>query len=336
MMENELKIVTSKTPLRITFAGGGTDIPSYYRKYGPGAVVSATINKYIYVTVAKNFYRDEIRVSYSKTENAIKNVEDIQHPTVRESLKLLDIRSGIQIISITEIPSRGTGLGSSSSFLVGLLNALHAWRGEAVSPKQLAEEAVKIEREILKEPGGKQDQYMAAFGGINLMEFFPDESVSLRQTLLKLEERRNLNDHLLMLYTGRERDSTKIHLEQMSSVDDHIDNYNRMKELAYRTYDILSNSRWEDLGYLLDENWSLKKELSNGISDDEIDKWYEKAKRAGAIGGKLMGAGGGGFLLFFVPPEKRMLVKKAIPELQEEPFKFEPFGSRILYMEGTV
>ncbi|MEM1755637.1 MAG: kinase, partial [Thermoplasmata archaeon] len=176
-MSDDFRVITTRTPLRITFTGGGTDIPAYYRKYGPGAVVSATINKYIYVTVAKNFYRDEIRVSYSKTENAIKNVDDIQHPTVRESLKLLDIKSGIQIISITEIPSRGTGLGSSSSFLVGLLNALHAWRGEAVSPKQIAEEAVKIEREILKEPGGKQDQYMAAFGGINLMEFFPDENV---------------------------------------------------------------------------------------------------------------------------------------------------------------
>ncbi|MEM2705885.1 MAG: kinase, partial [Thermoplasmata archaeon] len=192
-MSNDFRLIITKTPLRITFTGGGTDIPAYYRKYGPGAVVSATINKYIYVTVAKNFYRDEIRVSYSKTENAIKNVDDIQHPTVRESLKLLDIKSGIQIISITEIPSRGTGLGSSSSFLVGLLNALHAWRGEAVPPKQIAEEAVKIEREILKEPGGKQDQYMAAFGGINLMEFFPDENVSVKPTLLKAEDRKMLN-----------------------------------------------------------------------------------------------------------------------------------------------
>ncbi|MGB9814743.1 MAG: kinase [Thermoplasmata archaeon] len=335
-MANDFRLVITKTPLRITFTGGGTDIPSYYRRYGPGAVVSATINKYIYVTVAKNFYRDEIRVSYSRTENAIKNVEDIQHPTVREALKLLDIRSGIQVISITEIPSRGTGLGSSSSFLVGLLNALHAWRGEAVSPKQLAEEAVKIEREILKEPGGKQDQYMAAYGGINLMEFFPDENVSIRPTLLKLEERNMLNEHLIMLYTGRERDSTKIHMEQMNTVDDHVHNYNKMRDLAYRTHEILAQGRWEDLGYLLDENWNLKKNLSNGISDQQIDQWYEKGKAAGAIGGKLMGAGGGGFLLFFVPPEKRPFLKKALSELQEEPFRFEPFGSRILYMEGNI
>lgn len=336
IMENDFRLVITKTPLRITFTGGGTDLPNYYRKYGPGAVVSATINKYIYITVAKNFFRDEIRVSYSKTENAIKNVNDIQHPTVREALKLLDIKSGIQIVSITEIPSRGTGLGSSSSFLVGLLNALHAWRGEAVSPKQLAEEAVKIEREILKEPGGKQDQYMAAFGGIQLMEFFPDENVSLKPTLLDLEARRMLRDHLIMLYTGRERDSTKIHEDQMARIDEKLENYNKMRELAYRTYEELSKGHWDKLGELLDENWNLKRELSNKITDNEIDHWYERAKRAGAKGGKLMGAGGGGFLLFFVPPEKREKLKMELKELSEEPFTFEPFGSRILHMEGSI
>ncbi|MGC8662936.1 MAG: kinase [Thermoplasmata archaeon] len=335
-MTNDFRLVITKTPLRITFTGGGTDIPAYYRKYGPGAVVSATINKYIYVTVAKNFYRDEIRVSYSKTENAIKDVDKIEHPTVREALKLLDIKSGIQIVSITEIPSRGTGLGSSSSFLVGLLNALHAWKGEAVSPRQLAEEAVKIEREILKEPGGKQDQYMAAFGGIQLMEFFPDENVSLKQTLLGLDDRIKLKDHLIMLYTGRERDSTKIHVEQTTKVVEKIENYNKMRDLAYKTYEKLASNKWYELGELLDENWKLKKELSNSISDKEIDQWYEKAKKAGAAGGKLMGAGGGGFFLFFINPEKRERLKKDLKELKEEPFTFEPFGSRILYMEGSI
>ncbi|MEM3333463.1 MAG: kinase, partial [Thermoplasmata archaeon] len=229
-MSDNFRVITTRTPLRITFAGGGTDIPAYYRKYGPGAVVSATINKYIYVTVAKNFYRDEIRVSYSKTENAIKNIDDIQHPTVRESLKLLDIKSGIQIISITEIPSRGTGLGSSSSFLVGLLNALHAWKGEAVPPKQIAEEAVKIEREILKEPGGKQDQYMAAFGGINLMEFFPDENVSIRKIDTNLDL---LNENLMMFFTGIERDGTSIHSVQRTLVDKNLEKYNSARDLAY-------------------------------------------------------------------------------------------------------
>src|SRR5208283_5097252 len=176
----EKRIVLSKTPLRITFAGGGTDIPSYYGKHGPGAVVSASINHYIYVSVGVNFYPDEIRVSYSKTENALKSINQIKHPTVREAMRLLGVKSGIQLVSITEIPSRGTGLGSSSSFLVGALNTLHARRGERVSARQLAEEAVLIERRILKEPGGMQDQYIAAYGGIKYMEFDRHGKVSMR------------------------------------------------------------------------------------------------------------------------------------------------------------
>ncbi|MGC8657133.1 MAG: kinase [Thermoplasmata archaeon] len=329
------RIVITKTPLRITFTGGGTDLPDYYKKYGTGAVVSATINKYIYVTIAKNFYNDEIRVSYSKTENALKNVEDIQHPTVREAMKLLGIRSGIQIISITEVPSSGTGLGSSSSFLVGLLNALHGWLGEAATPRQLAEEAIKVEREILKEPGGMQDQYMAAYGGIQFMEFFQDGNVSLKQAMLKREDRNALKEHLLLFYTGRERSSANIHREQAGSIDSYVEQYRKMSELAYETYNKLSNGNWKELGELLDLNWNLKKQLSNKISDDCIDKWYEKAKKAGAIGGKLIGAGGGGFMLFFADPSKHDGIRKALPELREESFNFEPFGSRILYIENT-
>ena len=204
-MSNNFKIVTSKTPLRITFSGGGTDLPEYFKNYHQGAVLSSTINKYIYVTVAENFYKDEIRISYSKTENALKSIEQIQHPTVREALRMLDIKSGIQIVSITEIPSGGTGLGSSSSFLVGLLNALHTWIGEVVSPKQLAEEAVKIERDILHEPGGWQDQYIAAYGGINLFEFFIDGNVNVKKQLFRNEELKDLQNRLVMFYTGTER-----------------------------------------------------------------------------------------------------------------------------------
>ncbi len=330
---NNFKIILTKTPLRITFTGGGTDIPEYYKKYGPGAVVSATINKYIYVIIANNFYRDEFRVSYSITENAIKNVDEIKHPTVRESLKLLDIKAGLQIISITEIPSHGTGLGSSSSFLVGLLNALHTWKGEIYSPEELAKEAVKIEREILKEPGGKQDQYMAAFGGFRFMEFFPDENVSVVHTLPKLEDRKLLNEHLLLFFTGRERLSSNIHEDMKINIENKIEYYNELKKLAYKTHEYLSKGKWDELGYLLDENWNLKRNLSKSISDDFIDKLYEKAKKAGAIGGKIIGAGGGGFLLLFAPPEKHNDIRKEL-NLREEPFKFEPFGSRISYMEG--
>ncbi|MEM3966104.1 MAG: kinase [Thermoplasmata archaeon] len=329
-MSNDFRLIITKTPLRITFTGGGTDIPAYYRKYGPGAVVSATINKYIYVTVAKNFYRDEIRVSYSKTENAIKNVDDIQHPTVRESLKLLDIKSGIQIISITEIPSRGTGLGSSSSFLVGLLNALHAWRGEAVSPKQIAEEAVKIEREILKEPGGKQDQYMAAFGGINLMEFFPDENVSIRKIDTNLDL---LNENLMMFFTGIERDGTSIHSVQRTLVDKNLEKYNSARDLAYNMVEAISKVDIKKIGDIMYSNWKLKRDFSPGITNEKIDLIFEKCMKAGALGGKIQGAGGGGFFLFIVDDKNKENVKKSVPELIELPIKIITKGSEIVYSE---
>ncbi|MDE1823204.1 MAG: kinase [Candidatus Micrarchaeota archaeon] len=334
MSEPDFRFVVSKTPLRITFTGGGTDLPQYYRKHGPGAIVSAAINKYIFVTVSKHFHRDELRISYSKTENAIKNVEDIEHPTVREALKMLDIKSGIQITSITEIPSQGTGVGSSSTFLVGLLNALHGWLGETISPKQLAEEAVHIEREVLKEPGGKQDQYIAAYGGIKLMEFNSDDTVSIKPALLDSKQKLELNRHLLLLYTGNQRVSTSIHVKQEKEVESHLQEYDKMRNLAYQTYDSLSSGRWNDIGRLLDENWSLKKNLASGISTNEIDRWYETAKRAGAVGGKVIGAGGGGFMLFFADPDKHDKIRKALPGLQEEPFRFEMEGSKIVHTEA--
>ncbi len=325
------KIITTRTPLRITFTGGGTDIPAYYRKYGPGAVVSATINKYIYVTVAKNFYRDEIRVSYSKTENAIKDVDKIEHPTVREALKLLDIKSGIQIVSITEIPSRGTGLGSSSSFLVGLLNALHAWKGEAVSPRQLAEEAVKIEREILKEPGGKQDQYMAAFGGIQLMEFFPDENVSLKKFQLKKCNNSFFNENFILLYTGIERDGTKIHSVQRNYVDNKLKEYTEAKNFAYNLFSKFKKCDFNDVGKIMHENWMLKKNFSPGISNEILDNIYELALKSGASGGKLQGAGGGGFYLFQIKDKKKFM--DLLSEYITLEFKIDESGSKITYKE---
>jgi len=327
------KLITSRTPLRITLAGGGTDIPAYYRKYGPGAVVSATINKYIYVTVAKNFYKDEIRVSYSKTENAIKDVEKIEHPTVREALKLLDIKSGIQVVSITEIPSRGTGLGSSSTFLVGLLNALHAWRGEAVSAKQLAEEAVKIEREILKEPGGKQDQYMAAYGGIQLMEFFPDENVILKGVDLKNCNEQSLKNNFMMFFTGIERAGTQIHSVQRNFVDIKLQDYNRVRDYAYKVFELLNECKFDEIGKVMHENWKLKRTFSPGITNDLIDNLYERALKSGASGGKLQGAGGGGFFLIYVYPKNKKMLRNALKEFQEIKFDFDHTGSKIIYKE---
>lgn len=333
MNEGDFRLVVTKAPLRITFTGGGSDFPKFYINYGPGAVVSAAINRYIYVSIAKNFYDKEYRISYSKTENAIKNKDEIEHPTVREALKMLDIKSGIQIVSITEIPSRGTGIGSSSSFLVALLLALHTWLGETVTPETLAQEAYKIEREILNEPGGKQDQYLAAYGGINLLKFNKDDTVEVKPVVLKKELRNKLEENLLMFYTGKERASASIHTEQMKDIDNHVEYYQKMSKIAFDTYDAISKMNIEQLAALMDENWNIKKKLNNGISDVYIDNIYETARKAGAMGGKLMGAGGGGFMLFVVPPEKQQSVINALKEYRREEFKIDPFGARIAYFE---
>lgn len=320
----------SRTPLRITFVGGGTDIPAYYRNYRPGAVVSASINKYIYVAVNKKF-DTKIRVSYSVTE-IVDRVEEIKHPSIREALKLLDIDGGIEIVSISDIPSRGTGLGSSSTFLVGLLNALHAWKGEHASPLQLAEEAVKIEREILGEPGGKQDQYMAAYGGIQLMEFHPDERVTMKPVIMGEGARSKLQENLLLMYTNRERSSTSIHKVQAGHVSEKVENYNAMRQLAYDMLDAMGNGDVGSVGRLLHQNWENKRLLANGITDPKIDEWYTSALKYGATGGKMIGAGGGGFLLLYVPADKRENLVRNLPDLKMEPFNIEYEGSRIIFI----
>lgn len=320
----------SRTPLRITFVGGGTDIPSYYREYGPGAVVSASVDKYIYVAVNKKF-DSKIRVSYSVTE-IVDRVEEIRHPTVREALKLLDIDGGIEIVSISDIPSKGTGLGSSSTFLVGLLNALHAYKGEHASPLQLAEEAVKIERQILGEPGGKQDQYMAAYGGIQFMEFHPDERVSIKPVIMNEDARTELKSNLMLLYTGRERSSTDIHRVQASGVTSKVQDYHIMKGLAFELFDAMCNGSTSSVGTLLDRNWQHKKSLASGISDSDIDKWYATALENGASGGKMIGAGGGGFLLLYAPQDAQERIVAKLPELKPEPFNIEYNGSRIIFV----
>lgn len=324
------RMIMSRTPLRITFVGGGTDIPSYYRDYGPGAVVSASINKYIYVVVNKKF-DSKIRASYSVTE-IVDRVDQIKHPTVREALKLLEIDGGIEIVSISDIPSRGTGLGSSSTFLVGLLNALHAYMGEHASPKQLAEEAVKIEREILQEPGGKQDQYMAAYGGIQLMEFFPDERVEVKPVIMGEQTRERLQQSLLLFYTGKERSSTDIHRNQASNVAARVESYHRMRDMAYRTFEAMSTDRVDDVGRMMHINWMEKRSLASGISDHWIDSLYDTALQNGALGGKMIGAGGGGFLLIYAHPEHQESIVSSLNHLKREDFRIEYQGSRIVFV----
>lgn len=323
-------MIMSRTPLRITFVGGGTDLPEFYKNYGNGAVISSAINKYVYVIIHKRF-DDSIRVGYTKTE-IVKNVEDIMHPTVRESLKFLGISGGIEITTMADIPSGGTGMGSSSSFLVGLLNALHAWKGEYATPAELAEEAVEIERSILKEPGGKQDQYIAAFGGLQLMEFEKDEVVNIIPIIMKESSRKKLQSHLLMIYTGIERSSANIHLKQRLQIKKHLNSYKKMAKLAYNMFDDLSDNKWDKTGIYLTQNWNLKKTLSDGITDGVINDHIIRAHKAGAQGWKLIGAGGGGFLLFYAPKNKHTDIIKSLKPLRPEPFEFSFSGSRIVYV----
>ncbi|PYB68647.1 kinase [Thermoplasma sp. Kam2015] len=321
-------MIITRTPLRITFVGGGTDLPDFYSKHG-GSVVSAAINKYIYIIVNKKF-DSKIRVSYSKTE-IVDSVDEIRHPTVREALKLLDLDGGIEILSISDVPSQGTGLGSSSSFLVGLLNALHAYRSEYVSNETLAKEAVKIEREILKEAGGKQDQYMAAYGGIDLLQFLQNGEVRVNPIPLKTERLQYLKENTILLYTGVERSSTEIHTDQISRIEEHTEEYLEMKKLAEEFAVKLYSSSIEELGDIMDRNWVLKKRLSSKISNDVIDRLYSRARDLGAYGGKLIGAGGGGFLLFFIDREKRDRLKEL--GLRQIDYDFDFEGSRIIYYQ---
>lgn len=323
------RMIMSRTPLRITFVGGGTDLPEYYRTHGPGAVVSAAIDKYIYVLVNKKFDH-KIRVSYSHTE-IVDQVDQIRHPSVREALKLLGIDGGIEIVSISDIPSQGTGLGSSSTFLVGLLNALHAYKGELASAGQLAQEAVKIEREILKEPGGKQDQYAAAYGGLNMIVFNRDESVEVKPLISNEDTRMKLDSHLLLLYTGKERSSATIHNSQRATVDQKIRNYDSMRELAYDLYRKLSANDYKSTGPVMHSNWILKKELASGITWDFIDQCYDRALKIGATGGKLIGAGGGGFLMFFAEPDLHERIASEL-NLRKVDFNIQYQGSSIIYV----
>ena len=323
------RMVMTRAPLRITFVGGGTDLPFYYEKRDYGAVVSSAINKYIYVTVNKKF-DDNIRISYSKTE-IVDAVDKIEHPTVRESLRLLGIESGIEVVSISDIPSRGTGLGSSSTFLVALLHALHSYKGEFVNADELAREAVKIERHILREEGGKQDQYIASHGGINLMKFLNDGSVDMTSAISHDSNIKRIEDALLLLYTNRERSSTEIHRDQIINSSEKMDTYDKMKELAEVTFKAICDGNVEALGEFMKINWELKKSLSNKISDKWIDEKYEMALRLGAKGGKLVGAGGGGFLLLVAEPEKHEKIVKELG-MKKVDFKFSQSGSRVIFV----
>ncbi|MEE9399128.1 MAG: GHMP kinase [Dehalococcoidales bacterium] len=324
-------MIITRTPFRISFVGGGTDLPEFYRVM-PGAVVSTAINKYMYVVVNPRF-TDAIRVSfYSKTE-IVDTVDEIQHPIVREALKLVGISKGIEIASIADVHA-GAGLGSSSSFAVGLLNALYAYNGTLKSAEELAREACHIEIDILGEPIGKQDQYITAYGGFRYLQFNSDETVFTEPIIWPKENTEQLTQNLLLLYTGNVREASHILAEQKENTrqGSKMDSLEKLRDMAFELKRQLNNNASPGiLGEFLHEGWLLKKQLANSISSDQIDGYYEKALNAGALGGKVSGAGGGGFLLIYCPKEKQPRVTESLG-LRELKFSFEPEGSKIIYV----
>lgn len=324
-------MIISRTPLRISFVGGGSDLPEFY-KDTYGAVVSTSIDKYIYINVNKKF-DDSVRVSYSKTE-IVDSTSKLKHELVRETLKMLKINNGIEITSISDIPSEGTGLGSSSTFTVGVLNALNAYLGNYSSSEFLASTACEIELEKCKKPIGKQDQYAAAYGGFNFIRFNPDESVVVEPIICPKGTIEAFEENLLFFYTGKSRSSSTILQTQSASIKTDIRKKVLLREMVHLAEEMkhkLSKGQIEVVGELLDLNWNLKKQLSSAISNTEIDNMYEIAKKKGALGGKILGAGGGGFLLLFAPKSKHKNITNALNKLKRYEIKFESFGSKIIF-----
>jgi D-glycero-alpha-D-manno-heptose-7-phosphate kinase len=325
-------MIISKTPLRMSFIGGGSDIKDYYQKRG-GAVLSTAINKYVYITINKRFI-DDIRIGYSQTEEC-KKVDDINHNLVREALKLVGgIDKGIEIIYTSDVlpAHEGSGLGGSSAILIGTLNALHAFKGEHVSQKQLAEEACKIEIDILGHPIGKQDQHAVAFGGLNHILFNQDESVFVNPIIFKKEVKEKLMKNLLLFYTNINTRSDTVLTEQKSKTEENLDILDKMVELSYELSRELRRGNLNSFGEILHKNWMFKKSLASKITNPQIEEWYDLARNAGAVGGKILGSGGGGFLLFYCEEENQEKVRQALSDLKELPFEFELQGSKIIYV----
>jgi len=326
-------MIISRTPFRISFFGGGSDYPAWYRQHG-GAVLASTINKYCYLTCRylPPFFEHRIRVVYSKIENCQKP-EEIQHPSARETLKYLNLARGVEIHHDGDLPGR-SGMGSSSAFTVGLLNALHALQGRVVGKKQLASESIHIEQELLKEMVGSQDQICAAYGGLNRISFLQNGEFSVQPMTLTHERIEELNSHLMLFYTGIKRTAASVATSFVPGIAERTALLNKMREYVDEGCDILT--RGTDLapfGKLLHEAWQAKRELSDKISNSVVDAAYEAAHSAGALGGKLLGAGGGGFLLIFAPRSKHAKIKDVLNNLIHVPFKFEFGGSQVIFYD---
>lgn len=326
-------MIITQTPVRISFLGGGTDYPAYFRQHG-GATLVATINKYTLVTVHRltQFVDYCVRIHYSQVES-VQHIDEIQHPSARECLRFLGIDGGVEIHYVSDLPAR-TGLGSSSSATVGLLVALHAFKGEMVSREQVAEEAVYVEQKLIKERVGYQDQYACALGGLLHLEFQQDGKVRANPVVLSQERLLALKERLMLLYTRIQRHAHEVLDEQIERTQsgENSKELESLKGLVSQGIEVLTNSDdVSEFGALLHEGWMLKRGLSSKITTSWIDEVYEQARRAGAVGGKLLGAGGGGFLLLYVEPDNRKRVLNALPELRETEFSFENSGSQIIF-----
>ncbi len=323
-------MIITQTPLRISFAGGGTDFEGFYRD-GGGCVVSTAIDKYIYVIIKERF-DDKIRVGYSKTE-MVDSVDEIEHELVRECLRKTGIASGIEISTMADIPSEGSGLGSSSSVTVGLLNAMYAYQGEPKPPEVLADEACQIEIDVLGKPIGKQDQYIAAFGNMRRIEFLPSGSVEVSSVEIDPEKKQRLGESLMLFFTGVTRKADVILSQQKSNIEDRRRTLETMRDQACELHASLCAGDIEAIGRTMHEGWLLKKQLAASISNGNIDSMYEAAIRAGAVGGKIAGAGGGGFLLLYCCPECREAVRARLSDfgMKELCFNLERDGTKVIF-----
>lgn len=328
-------MIISRTPFRISFFGGGTDFPAWYRK-NSGAVLSTTIDKYCYISCRRlpPFFEYKHRIVYSRHEQ-VNKIDEIFHPAVREAFRFMDIKEGLEIHHDGDLPAR-TGLGSSSAFTVGLLHALYALKGKMVSKKKLALDAIHVEQNLIKENVGSQDQVATAFGGLNKIFFSGDHNIEITPIPISKEKTQQFEEHLMLFFTGFARTASQIEAEKIKHLSNIENELKEMQKMVDDAFNILNDGHLVDFGRLLNENWEYKKTLSDKVSNNFIDHIYEIAIKNGAIGGKILGAGGGGFILFFVRPEDREKLQKALGFLLQVPFHFDTTGSQIIYYTNGV
>ena len=324
-------MIITRTPFRVSFAGGGSDLPSFYHRH-EGCVLSTSIDKYMYVVIHPTFNRDETIIKYNKTE-IVKTCRKIKHPIARQLL--LDHKlDGVEIVSTADIPS-GTGLSTSSAYTVGLIHALYAYQGKFCSQERIAREAGELEIDKLCESIGTQDQYGTAIGGLKFIRFLPNDTVEVEPLVLRADVQQKLDENLLLFYTGIKHSAGEILKEQSANVvseEEKFNNLVRMTELAYELRRAITDGNLDQFGEILNENWQLKRQLASKVTNNAVDKYYDIAMSNGALGGKLLGAGGGGFLLFYCPKEEQARLRSALSDLVEQPFHMEQSGTKVIYV----